>query len=152
MSTLFHRNGRAMRAMAASLAFAALALLAVGAGADEAAPKPAPPDDGIVKEVMKKAGLASDSGEPQDFVVKARPGGEEDYVPAGRKAFERKTKAKTPAELKAMEAEFDAVQVRHNALRSTFAPAVKAVAAADAAKAAKDAKPKKKPAAAASPQ
>jgi hypothetical protein len=149
MSILFHRAGRARRA---SFAFAALAWLAIGARADEAAPRPAPPDDGIVKEVMKKAGLASDSGQPQDFVVKARPGGEEDYVPIGRKAFDRKVKAKTPAELKAMEAEFDAVQVRHNALRSTFAPAVKAVAAAEAAKAAKDAKPKNKPAAPASPQ
>ena len=39
-----------------------------------------------------------------------------------------------------MEADFDTVKVRHDALRSTFAPAVKAVADAEAAKAAKAAK------------
>jgi hypothetical protein len=143
---------RAKRPTAASLAFLGFALLAFGARADDAAPKPAPPDDGIIKDVMKKVGLAADPGQPEDFVVKARPGGEEDYVPVGRKAFVRGAKAKTPAELKAMEADFDAVQVRHNALRSRFPPAVKAVAAAEAAKAARDANPKKKPAAPASPQ
>ncbi len=39
-----------------------------------------------------------------------------------------------------MEAGFDTVKVRHDALRSTFAPAVKAVAEAEAAKNAKAAK------------
>lgn len=163
MLTCRKRFERANRA-AAGLAFFAAALLCAGALADDSAPAGAtdgaptsapvavPPDDEIIKNIAKKIGLATDPGEPQDFVVKARPAGPEDYVPVGRKAFVRGTKAKTPAELKAIEADLEAVRTRHDALRSTFAPAVKAVAEAQAAKAAKADKSKKKPPQPASPQ
>lgn len=162
------RDERTRRAMAAGLAFLPLALLCADARADDSAPvgatnsaptsapdgapAAAPPDDGIIKNIAKKVGLATDPGEPQDFVVKARPAGPEDYVPVGRKAFVRGIKAKTPAELKAIEADLEAVRARHDAVRSTFAPAMKAVADAEAAKAAKADKSKKKPPQPASPQ
>ena len=44
--------------------------------------------------------------------------------------------------LKAMEADFDSVKTQHDALRSAFPPAAKAVAEAEAAKAARAKKPK----------
>jgi hypothetical protein len=136
------------------LAVLALALSGAGARAGDSAP----PAEGVVqglskkvesfsasqipgaRTIAKKIGIATDPVEPADFVVNARPAGEQDYIPIGRKESEHVVKVKTPAELKALEAGFDAVKVRHDALRSTFAPAAKAVAAAEAAKAAKTAK------------
>ena len=140
--------------LGACLAVLALALLGAGARADDSAP---PAEGGIpavakkvesfsaskipaARTIAKKIGIATDPVEPADFVVNARPAGEQDYIPIGRKESEHVVKVKTPAELKALEADFDAVKVRHDALRSTFAPAAKAVAAAEAAKAAKGAK------------
>ena len=161
---------RAKTALMAGLVVLALGLANAGARADDSAPPPSQPDEGIVRSLAKKVesvgvsqnpvartvaktiGIATDPGEPADFVVKGRPEGEEDYIPIGRKEFEHPIKAKTPAELKAMQADFDAVKVSHDAIRSTFPPAVKAVADAEAAKAAKSAKPKKPPPAPASPQ
>jgi hypothetical protein len=75
--------------------------------------------------------------------VKARPASEEEYISVGRIEADHPIKAKTPAQLKAMETEFDAVKTQHDTLRSAFPPAAKALAEAQAAKAAKAAKPKK---------
>jgi hypothetical protein len=100
----------------------------------------APTDDSLLKDAAKVGGFATDVGPPKDFVVNARPAASEDYVPIFRSPFVLKNKAKTPAELKAMEADFGAVQARHDAMRAAFPPAAKAVAeqkAADAAKAKK---------------
>ena len=121
-------------------------MLCPGARADDSAPPNAPAsppaappsDDGIVKTIAKKLGLAIDIGEPQDFVIKARPTGPQAYIPAGRKPFVHDTDVKTPDELKAIDADMDAVRARHDAIRATFAPAVKAMADAAAAKAAKE--------------
>jgi hypothetical protein len=99
--------------------------------------------DSVARSVAKKIGIAADPGPPADFVVATRPPVEPDYIPIGRRESEHSDKVKTPAELKALDAEFDAVKVRHDALRSTFAPARKAVAEANAAQAAKAAKSKK---------
>ncbi len=167
MLTRRKRFERTHRAMAAGLALSTFAFVCAGDRADDSAPPDAtggapasapgdapaaaPPDDGIIKDLAKKAGLAADPGEPADFVVRSRPAGSQDFVPIGRKAFERRIKVKTPEELKAIEADLEAVRARHDALRATFAPAVKAVADAAAAKAAKD-KSKKPPAPPASPQ
>jgi len=139
------------------LAALTLALPNAGAHAGDSAPASAPtplpaaapPDDGIVKNIAKHLGLATDAGPPQDFVIKSRPTGPLEYVPAGRKAFVHDTKIKTPDELKALQADMDATLTRHDAIRSTFAPAVKAMADAAAAKAAKDKAKKSPPAAAA---
>jgi hypothetical protein len=162
MLTHRKRFARARQAMAAGLAVAALASPCAGARADEIAPASAtqsaptgapdnapaaaPPDDGILKTIAKKVGLATDPSQPQDFVVKTRPAGAQDFVPVGRKEFEREIKVKTPEELKAIDDDLEAVRARHDALRSTFAPAVKAVADAAAAQAAKKKKPPPPPA------
>ncbi len=150
MLTYGERPRRLSTAIIAGLAFAALACQSAGARADDAAPPSAPAaapaDEGILrtvtKFVAKKAGLATDTSEPQDFVVKSRPVEPQEYIPAGRKTFEREIQVKTPEELKALEADLEEVRARHDAIRSTFAPSVKAVADAEAAKAAKH---KKKP-------
>jgi hypothetical protein len=152
------KRDRATTRLKAGLAVLAFALAGVGARADDNAPPAAPPDEGgvqslakkvetfhasqipVARTVARKIGIATDPHEPADFVVNARPATEGDYIPIGRKESEHTVKVKTPAELKAMEAGFDAVKTRHDALRSTFAPAVKAVAEAEAAKNAKAAK------------
>jgi hypothetical protein len=140
------------------VAVLALALSGLSVCADEAAPAAPPADEGMVRNLVKKVetfhaskiaptrtiaktlGIATDPAEPADFVVNTRPAGEQDFIPIGRKETEHPIKVKTPAQLKAMESVFDGVKTRHDALRSTFAPAVKAVADAQAAQAAKTAK------------
>ena len=152
------KRDRAATTLKAGLVVLALAMMGAAARADDSAPPAAPPDEGGVQSLAKKVetfhasqipaaktlatkiGIATDPGEPADFVVNSRPAVEGDFIPIGRKETEHTIKIKTPAEIKAMEADFDTVKVRHDALRSTFAPAVKAVDAADAAKAAKAAK------------
>ena len=142
---------------AAALAVLALTGLDAVARADDAAPANASasgapasppgdaPHDGIIRSIARKLGLATDPGPPADFVIKSRPTGPLEYIPAGRKAFVHDNKTKTPDELKALDADFDAVRARHDVIRSTFAPAVKAVADATAAKAAKEKKKKSSP-------
>jgi hypothetical protein len=153
----------------AAIATLALALpLASARAGDAATPAPAPQDEGIVRSVERKIensgvaktrlfhplakalGVAADPGQAADFVVNARPAEEEDYIPVGRPEVEHSVKVKSAAELKAMEAEFNSVKTQHDALRSAFPPAVKAVAEAEAARAAKAKKPKN-PAAAPAP-
>jgi len=156
MVTHRRRLKRMRRAAAAGLVAVALTGLCAGARAQDSAPANATdsapaspsadaPDDGIVRTIAKKLCLATDPGQPQDFVIKSRPAGPLDYVPAGRKPFVHDNKVKTPDELKALDADMDAVRARHDTIRSTFAPAVKAVADAAAAKAAKEKARKSKP-------
>ena len=104
-----------------------------------------PSGDSVLKNAAKMGGFATDVDPPADFVVKSRPAGGDDYVPVFRPAFVHENKAKTPAELKALEADFGAVQVRHDAMRSAFPPAAKAVAEQKAAEASKAKKKKKLP-------
>jgi len=155
------RRGRGLAGIAAAASIAAFALACLTAArADDSAPPAPPPDKGsarslservenfgvarnpYVRPLAKALGVAADPGTPADFVVKSRPPGGEEYIPVGRKEAEHPRKVKTPAELKAMQADFDGVKVQHDAIRATFAPAVKAVADAEAAKAAKAVKPK----------
>jgi hypothetical protein len=95
-----------------------------------------PNDDSLLRKAAKAGGLATDVEPAKDFVVKTRPANA-DYVPIFRPPFEQAIKAKTPDELKALEADFTSVQARHDAARAAFPPAAKALAekkAADAAK------------------
>jgi hypothetical protein len=158
---MLERRERGLATMVFLAVLAACAIMSGAARADDSAPPAAPPDEGIVQGLARKIegagvarnpyvhplaramGIATDPGAPADFVVKSRPAAEQDYIPVGRKETEHSIKPKTAVELKAMEAEFDQVKTHHDALRSTFAPAVKAVADAKAAQAAKAAKPKK---------
>jgi hypothetical protein len=149
---LYRQRDRMKSAMTIAVVSAALGLFSAGARAGDDAPADASSNDNLFKTIFKTVGMATDAGPPQDFVVKARPPGEKEYIPVGRKAFERPIKAKTPDEVKAVQTDLDAVNASHDALRSSFPPAAQAVAAAEAAKAAKAGKPKKPPAEPANPQ
>lgn len=149
---MYRKRDRAKSARIVFLLSLALGLAGSAARAGDDAPASAANNDNIVKQAFKAFGFATDPGPPQDFVVQTRPPAVGDYVPVGRKAFKRDVKAKTPDELKAMQADFDAVKAAHDAIRSSFPPAVQAVAAAEAAKAAKADKSKKPPPKPAEPQ
>jgi hypothetical protein len=140
------------RAKCANLLIAAFAAAIAAAGFAGAAHADGdiPNDDSLLKKAAKAGGLATDVEPSKDFVVRTRPPNA-DYVPIFRAPFEHANKAKTPDELKALEADFSSVQTRHDAMRAAFPPAAKAVAEKNAADAAK-AKKKKLPAAAPPPQ
>ena len=57
-----------------ALASFALALSCALARAGQDAPANPPPNDGVIKEVLKKVGLAADPGPPADFVRQIAPG------------------------------------------------------------------------------
>ena len=135
------KRDKAKKALSAAGALLAASLCAGCARADDNAPG----GDSLLKSAMKAGGFASDVDPPMDFVLQARPPGADDYVPIFRPAFARQNKAKTPAELKALEADFGAVQARHDSMRSAFPPAAKALAAQKAAQAAKAKKKKTLP-------
>jgi hypothetical protein len=139
----YRKRGRAKSTTILLFLLLALGLVGESAHAGDDAPASAPVDDNIVKRAFKVFGFATDPGRPQDFVVETRPKAKGDYIPIGRKPFERKIKPKTPDELKAMQDGFDKVKAAHDALRANFPPAAQAVAAAEAAKAAKTGQPKK---------
>jgi hypothetical protein len=132
------------------IAALAAAIAVIGFAGAAHADGDVPDEDSLLKKAAKAGGLATDVEPAKDFVIKTRPPNA-DYVPIFRAPFEHANKAKTPAELKALEADFSSVQARHDAVRAAFAPAAKAVAEKNAADAAK-AKKKKLPAAAPPPQ
>jgi hypothetical protein len=126
--------------LALSVALSASAS-AARAGDNSSSPvsaQPAPDqDDGFLKNMMKKAGVATDVGEPQDFVVKSRPTAPADYVPVFRKTEEHKTKLLTPDQVKGMEADLDGVSQHNAKIRDAFPPARRAYLETEREKAAK---------------
>ena len=98
------------------------------AGQPPADQPPAGQDDGVVKKVLKALNVATDAGEPKDFVRAARPAKSEDdqYVPVFRQNAEHKTKLLTPDQLKTMETELDDAQSRGARIRDAFPPARRA--------------------------
>jgi hypothetical protein len=94
-------------------------------------------DDGFFRGLAKQAGVATDVGPPQDFVLKSRPSAPKDYVPIFQKTEEHKTKTLTPDQLKAMEADLDATGSRDAKIRDAFPPAHKAYLEEQRQKAAK---------------
>jgi hypothetical protein len=110
--------------------FGAAASARAGDNTSPSAPQTqAAPDqqnEGFVRSIAKQAGVATDVGPPQDFVLKSRPSAPKDYVPIFRKTEEHKTKVLSPDRLKAMEAELDATGSRDAKIRDAFPPARKA--------------------------
>jgi hypothetical protein len=110
------------------------------AGEAATAPSPAQPapdrDEGLLKNLAKKANIATDVAEPQDFVVKSRPA-TTDYVPVFRKNEEHKAKVLTPDQLKAMETDLNAASSHNAQIRDAFPPARKAYLDEERAKAEK---------------
>jgi hypothetical protein len=64
----------------------------------------------------------ADPGRVPDFVEKSRPPGKSDYIPLRAQQPERKAKPKTPAELKAMEADLNAAGAANRRRAGQSAP------------------------------
>ena len=84
--------------------------------------------DSILKQAFKTFGFATDVGPPADFVSKARPGADPDYIPVFQPPPEPARPTLKTDELKAMKGDLDAVGKHHDTLRQGFAPAAKALA------------------------
>ncbi len=84
--------------------------------------------DSPLKSVMKWMGFATDVGEPPDFVVKARPEKEPDYIPVFQPPPEPSRPVLKDKELNALKGDLDSVEKRSDAVRQAFPPAAKAAA------------------------
>jgi hypothetical protein len=135
---------RAILGLFVVASFGAATCARAGDNASPSAPQtqtaPDQQDEGFVRNIAKQAGVATDVGPPQDFVLKSRPSAPKDYVPIFRKTEEHKTKVLSPDRLKAMEAELDAAGDHDAKIRDAFPPARKAYLDEQRQKAAKAAK------------
>lgn len=120
----------------------AAASLAFAVGALALAPAPARADEGLFKSLFEAAGFATPEPKPLDFVVKARDGKPDDYIPIYQPPGEPPSVVDKPAMVEATRAALESGVKAHDALRAAFPPAAKAVADAKAAAAAKGKKKK----------
>jgi hypothetical protein len=109
-------------------------------------PPAAGQDDSAVKKALKFLNIASDPGEPKDFVRAARPANPDSdaYVPVFRPTTEHKSKLLTPDQLKALEGELGGVETRGAQIRDAFPPARRAYLESEKEKAEKAEAKKKK--------
>ena len=75
--------------------------------------------------------VGKDVKPPADFVSKARPSADPDYIPVFQSPPEPARPAMKTEELKAVKGDLDGVQKQHDTLRQGFAPAAKAMAGQD---------------------
>ena len=68
---------------------------------------PAAADDSLLESFGKAAGLISPEPNPPDFVKATRPKAEPTSIPAFAAPAEPRSKVKTPAELRAMDADLE---------------------------------------------
>jgi hypothetical protein len=73
---------------------------------------PAIADDSLLDSLGKAAGLIAPPTDPPDFVRDSRPRGEPDPIPVFAPPAEPRSKVKTPAELKAMDADLEGASRR----------------------------------------
>ena len=125
-------SGVGRTALAGLLALAALFASGSGVFAQQ--------QDSILKQGFKVFGFATDVAPPADFVSKARPGADPDYIPVFQPPPEPARPTLKTDELRAVKSDLDAVGKQHNTLRQGFAPAAKAMAEQQAAQ--KKPKPK----------
>jgi hypothetical protein len=116
------RAGPGVRKIARAGLLALAALFASGSGVF------AQQQDSILKQGFKVFGFATDVAPPADFVSKARPGADPDYIPVFQPPPEPARPTLKTDELKAMKGDLDAVGKHHDTLRQGFAPAAKALA------------------------
>lgn len=83
---------------------AAVAVLLLTAGL---VASPAAADDSLIDSFGKAAGLISPQPDPPDFVKATRPATEPASIPAFAPPAEPRSKVKTPAELRAMDADLE---------------------------------------------
>jgi hypothetical protein len=93
--------------------------------------------DSPLKSAAKIMGFATDVGPPADFVLQSRPQGDLDFIPVFQPPPEPPKPALSDKDLKAVKGDLDSVGKAHDAIRSAFPPAAKAVAEQKAAEAKK---------------
>jgi hypothetical protein len=107
-------SGGISRAGTFLLAFAALAWLCAPSAAAEKHTSPL--------TTILDTKFYADPGRVPDFVEKSRPAGGSDYIPLRAQQPERKAKPRTPAELKAMEADLSAAAAANRRRAGQSAP------------------------------
>lgn len=95
------------------------------------------PSDSPIKSALKIVGLATDVGEPPDFVQKSRPAHPLPTIHPFAKPPEPPGTAKSANEVQDIDNDLESISKRDEALLATFPPSAKAVADAAAAKEAK---------------
>jgi hypothetical protein len=111
----------------------ALAIAACGWGASASAQQA----DSPLKSAAKMMGFATDVGPPADFVLQSRPQSDLNFIPVFQPPPEPAKPALSDKDLKAVRGDLDSVGKAHDAIRSAFPPAAKAVAEQKAAEAKK---------------
>ena len=99
----------------------ALWALALAMGASSACA-----DGSVFDSLAKTTGLATDVPPPPDFVVKSRAAAPSAPIPVMGSPEEPPSRVKSEADLKAMDAELESANRKHDALRSAFPPSAKA--------------------------
>lgn len=97
----------------------------------------APAQESFFHSLAKSAGVAADVDPPADFVATSRPKDPPEPLSVFAPPDEPKSKVKSASDLKKMDADLAGAGKKHDALRSSFPPAAKAMAEADAADRAK---------------
>jgi hypothetical protein len=116
---------------------------AIGAASAQEAPQP---DESPLHALARAIGLAAEPQSSADFVKSSRPDAPTDSIPVFADPKEPSSSVRSPAQLKAMDAELEAAAKAHQKLRAaegvpTEAVQLKAPASPDAKKA--DAKKRK---------
>lgn len=108
-----HKRGPSPRTRVALFAAAATASMIACARADDAHP---------IDSIARALNLKTDVGSSPDFIETSRPKAQPDFLPVGTKHPVRTIKVKTPAEIKASEAELDGARMRQDALSGRKPP------------------------------
>ena len=82
-----------------------------------------------IDSMLKAFDLKTDVAPAPDFVQASRPKSESEFLPVGAPHPERSVKVKTPAELKAAEAQLDAARIHQDKLAGRKPPPATPVAA-----------------------
>ena len=85
----------------------------------------------------RSLGFATDVAPPADFVIQSRPQSDHDFIPIFQPPPEPAKPVMSDKELKAVKGDLDSVEKAHDAIRSAFPPAAKALAEQKAAEAKK---------------
>lgn len=108
-----HKRGHSPRTHVTLFAAAAAASMIASARADDAHP---------IDSIARALNLKTDVGSSPDFIETSRPKAPPDFLPVGTKHTVRTIKVKTPAEIKASEAELDGARMRQDALSGRKPP------------------------------
>ena len=99
-----------------SLGLCALALLAAAPVAAQQEGARAQQSENPFATILRGPRFTTTPMEPQDWVKRSRPAENQAYIPVGRAADQPQRRVMTPDEVRAKEAELDAVRARHDRL------------------------------------